>query len=62
MNELEKQIELIYHRADSHRDGFEALSKFFLEEIKEAYLEGYTNGTIPRMITDKDYLKSKYKI
>ena len=41
------------------------LSRFFLEEIKEAYEEGWKSGSIQPEYLDKrinDYLKSKYKI
>jgi|GEM_PF-3504536 len=75
MNELEKQIlELIEDnfsckcsdltcnaKGTTHKASI-AISKFFLEEIKEAYNEGYGSGANRKAITSDDYLKSKYKI
>ena len=64
MNELNQKLELIYDAADTHREGIKAISKFFLEEIKEAWRFG--RGSIDRngntLETIDDYLKSKYKI
>ena len=56
MNKLNQKLELIYDAADTHREGIEAISKFFLEEIKEAFEAGKQFGS------DIQWLKSKYNI
>jgi hypothetical protein len=65
MNELEKQIFDLISPWISSKEIAKEVSKFFLEEIKDAFDKGWMSRAVLPEEFDKellDYLKSKYKI
>jgi len=62
MNEITKTIEIIYDSSENHGECVEKLSRFFLDEIKEAWIAGGRSGSRFSDTRFDDHLKSKYKI